>query len=193
MSDERETDSLGIGLVKITHFYNSKFLTFYNDSALTEKFITWDIFNPSKKYFPKYYKPDYDLCYFICLDETESYYKILINKSLVKFLPRKKNYIFEDWETHLMTSRGIRPKNWQNKKTLKIFTAPEESRKPFSTSIEDFFCMIEMQGEWIKVKAECNSGFVYCTEIVKDCKNGKIGWIRWRKGEKLLIDIFLLC
>ena len=193
MGYENEIDSLGIGLLKITNFHNAKFLTFYSDTALTERFITWDIFNPNKKYFPMYYKPHYGLCSFICLAETEKYYKVLINKSLIKFLPREKNYVFESWEAHLGNSFGVRAKGWSKQKAFAVKIEPNDSSKLFYVSNEVFFCALEMQGEWIKVQVNCVNDYVYCKDATKKCKKSKTGWIRWRNGEKIMLEIATLC
>ena len=50
-------------------------------------------------------------------------------------------------------------------------------------------CGLEVRGEWLKVQLDCRT---FCTDDDTECETKTIAWIKWRKGEELLIDIALL-
>ena len=56
----------------------------------------------------KFYKPDYGIMHFVCVDTTDKAYKVLVNYSDFKYLPKTKSYEFKTWEEYILQSFGIR-------------------------------------------------------------------------------------
>ncbi len=154
----------------------------YSDSKLTNRVQT-------DKIFPFFYKPDYGLYHFICLEKNDKYYKVLINDTEAAFIPNNQNYIFKSWETILMSASVERI----DKQNL-IRNNPTESDKEIITNDCKYETLkvtdvIERNGEfWISV-----SFAIDCEPYPKENTKRKTGWIKWRSSEKLLVRIQLLC
>ena len=182
----RQPKELGIGFAVAENPYLHDNMShpkdIFTNSGLTDKIGT-------DKIFPFFYKPDYGLYHFICLEKNAKYYKILINDSEIGFIPNNKNYIFKTWETILMTSSVERI----DKQNL-IRTNPIESEKEIVTNNCKYESLkvidiIERKGEfWIEVSFATN-----CEPYPKENDKRKNGWIKWRDLNKLLVRIQLLC
>jgi hypothetical protein len=65
----------------------------------------------------------------------------------------------------------------------KIRESPtEEGKEIMYQSRRDCFKVIDLKGDWIEVNTT-----TYCDQ---ENKKGTLGWIRWRKGNKLLIQYY---
>jgi len=87
-------------------------------------------------------------------------------------------YVFETWDRYLKRVEFI------SKDRLTIYDYPG-GKEIFRQKDQTFlpFSVTEVKGDWIKVK----KGFG--RESNFDPQNNYDGWIRWRKGSNLLIDI----
>ena len=63
----------------------------------------------------------------------------------------------------------------------------------------EMFCPMEVQGDWLKVQYDCfynDEDNKYegqpCHNYIGKCTEALTGWLRWRKDNKLLVDIFLM-
>ncbi|TXD53157.1 MULTISPECIES: hypothetical protein [unclassified Polaribacter] len=154
----------------------------FSNNKLTNKIQT-------NKIFPYFYKPDYGLYHFICLEKNSKYYKILINNSEIGFIPNNEKYIFKTWETILMSASVERIdkqnliRNSPKEKDEKIII---NSCKYESMKVID---IIEQNGKfWIEISFATN-----CEAYPENNAERKTGWIKWRNSEKLLVRIQLLC
>ena len=177
---------LGIGFAILENPYVYEDMShpkdIFTNSELTDSVKT-------KKILPFFYKPDYGLYHFICLEKNNQYYKILINDTEVAFIPNNKNYIFRTWETILMTASVERI----DKQNL-IRNSLSEADKKNITNDCDYETLkvvdvIEQKGAyWIQVSFADN-----CDPYLDTKTKQKFGWIKWRNQDKLLVKIQLLC
>jgi len=194
--------SLGIGLVLMPGKCK-----FYNDATLTQLYMEWNIsesYDPPKQACALYYKPDYGIAHYVCLDSTAKYYHILINGNQQKYIPRIYGKIFEDWFTYISGSvGGINFQRPRKDFALILYDSPGGSNPVYTDrsmeSASTDLCPLEMQGDWLKVKIDCydfdenpHQGDPCQTYIMNDCKETKEGWIRWRRDNKVLIEIHQL-
>lgn len=199
---ENEVASLGIGLVIAPASF-----ALYDDSTLTDKpeFIDMHTQADSLSGFcSMVFDPQYSLMHFACVGQTENAYQVLINHSQTKYLPRKKEFQFQTWEQYLLQSNGIRRKTDvtdENEKPLTaLHKAPSDSASAISLPAgHEMFCAMEVQGDWLKVQYDCfynDEDSKYegqpCHNYIGKCSDAVTGWLRWRKDNKLLVDIFLM-
>lgn len=198
---DNEVSSLGIGLI----ISPSKF-TLYNDSLLTDRFVSKDMYSDNKEKInlcSKFYEPEYGIMHFVCLDKTKKSFKVLVNYSDIKYLPNTEHYKFKSWNDYIIHSFGIR--RLHNKaggiqSYLPLRKEPNEKSDTLAIPKGyEMFCPLEIKGDWIKVKYDCfynqesnpHEGEP-CHGYIDECNNPLTGWLRWRQDNKLLIDIFLM-
>ncbi len=175
---------IGFAIAENPYLYEnmSHPIDIFSNSELTEKIQT-------TKIFPFFYKPDYGLYHFICLEKKSKYLKILINDSEIGFIPNNGKYIFKTWETILMSASVERI----DKQNL-IRNSPKESDENTITNNCEYETlkvtdMLERNGEfWIEITFATN-----CEPYPKESAEQKTGWIKWRNSKKLLVRIQLLC
>jgi len=188
-SYENKTQTLGIGLITLA----SDSFAIYNDANLEQLFWADNVYhfgNQNEKCCARFHKPDYGILNFICINEDANSYEILTNDSN-KYMAKNDLVSFKSWEDYIKGSMGIR------RSIHDVSISPEEN--PFRIEpnddadiieIEDDFesvCGVKLAGEWLKVRLDCST---FCEET--NCEKSIEAWIRWRKGEELLIDIALL-
>ncbi len=88
-------------------------------------------------------------------------------------LPKTENIKFLSWNNFLLNTTGVSNLDWK-KNPLK--NKPNHESVILEANGEDDFVVVKVNNEWVQISNE----------------KGKTGWIKWRKGNKLLIDIFLL-
>jgi hypothetical protein len=182
----RQPKELGIGFAIAENPYLYEDMShpkdIFSNSELTNRIQT-------DKIFPFFYKPDYGLYHFICLEKNSKYYKILINDTEIGFIPNNENYIFKEWETILL-SASVERIDKQNLIRKNLTESDKETVtnncKYETLKVTD---IIERKGEfWIAVSFASN-----CEPYPKENAEQKTGWIKWRDLNKLLIRIQLLC
>jgi hypothetical protein len=199
------TTELGIGLVGYDN-YNHRIPIFevFNDSELTDKFCSWNIYDESNEspFCAKYHKPDYGIAQVVVLDSLDKSYKVLVNEQDIKYVPKNINYVFWSWEEYLTESHGIRRKIENiDFKNQQVRHQPNNSAEPVKLPDEKFelFCVLEVKGDWIKVKYDCfyntsqnrHEGMP-CSTYIGECTNSATGWLRWKIGNEITVDIFLM-
>jgi phosphatidylglycerol---prolipoprotein diacylglyceryl transferase len=182
----------GIGIVAIADTYNqSKSVTVFKDKRLAVKLEDFKLYGGSRMIQPFYFKPDYGLCYFVCLEKTKDYYRILINDQQQAFLKANSDLYFKTWEALLINTTIER---------FNISTNPIRS-KPADTSevilvtnqlpVDRLLILevLETGGEsWARIKFSRSDKLPHEAPHT-DCGEG---WIKWKKEDKLLIDLLLL-
>ncbi|MFY7734407.1 MAG: hypothetical protein ACOVSR_13050 [Bacteroidia bacterium] len=199
-SYDNQVSRLGIGLI----IAPSKF-KIYNDSLLKDKIASWDMYEDESKInlCSKFFKPDYGIMHFVCIAKSEKAYKILVNYSDIKYLPKTKNYVFKTWEEYILQSFGVRRLTSNTGNISKKYPLRSKPNDNASTLVipkgHESFCPMDIKGDWIKVRYDCfyndeNNSYEGepCHNYIEKCKNPLTGWLRWRQGNQLLIDIFLM-
>jgi hypothetical protein len=189
---------LGLGLVSINfddktilHFFSSandkvpkRSIQFFNDP----KIDSWNIRNLDKQ--KEWLKPevlwlDYSSFVFRCLEIKDDWLKVMVNNENGETLWLKKSEltIIQDWENYLKEMFGVERLPDQQQK---IRSLPNDTSKETIYQGKDCFQVTSMKGDWIEIFTAD-----YCDESYTDSKTRiKSGWIKWRQGNKLLIDYF---
>jgi hypothetical protein len=132
------------------------------------------------------YYPDFYIIHFDCNGIITGKYEILVNGNLKYITPQEGVTLYYDWDEYLPTC--LIQTNEHN---------PMRS-KPSPTSekiiVDDYtltgFEILEVNHEWIKVI--CGDGCAPCL-IDNENRDDIIGWIRWRNGNTLLLELFYSC
>ncbi|MEO6521393.1 MAG: hypothetical protein ABIN91_06945 [Mucilaginibacter sp.] len=190
---DNPVSSLGIGLIKAPQKFD-----IYDDSLLTKKYQSIDMGHDAKfSVSPKYFKPDYGIMHFVCISQSPKAYKVLVNRTTEKYLPKTKGYDFITWSNYITSSTGIKPL-YEGNKSIPLQTGPDGKGEPIpGTEKYEMFCPMQVQGDWVQVQFDCfyntdnnkHEGEP-CHKYISQCKSPVKGWLRWRKDEKVLIDIF---
>ena len=166
LSYMNEVGSLGQGLIKINKenfkLYRSKSKSLLVNIAHLKLFMT-----------PIFYKPDYGVCYFVLDKEEEDYYVVNSANGKKFKIKKEKDINSLSWKKFItQEATGISEFN-----TIGYMydTPNTESKK---SKIKDFDSseILDMQGDWLKIKNQNRSG-----------------WIEWRDETKLLFVFSLLC
>ncbi|MFN9863971.1 MAG: hypothetical protein ACK55U_11260 [Bacteroidota bacterium] len=190
---ENNPIKLGLGVIAIADTYDeSKIVTVYKDKDFKAKIEDFKLYGQLKRIWPYYFKPDYGLCSFVCLEKTKGYFKILINDTEEGFLKNDSEKYFKTWESLLINSTIERLDLKSNPLKLK----PGDNQTTISLEYEvkvdrlEVIDVIEIYGQdWINVRFS-KTGKVPCDKGASDCGTA---WIKWKSGDKLLVNILLLC
>jgi len=155
-SYDNQVASLGFGLIIAPQKFEV-----YNDSLLSDKTASWDMYKDESNITicSKFYKPDYGIMHFVCLAKGEKAYKVLVNYSDIKYLPKTNNYVFENWEEYIVQSYGIRRITKDNgdipiNNPLRM--KPENDADTLVIPKgQELFCPMEIKGDWVKVRYDC--------------------------------------
>lgn len=195
--DTLQTD-LGLGLISINfddkttlYFYSTpndkepkRTIQFFNDQTIN----SWNIRNLDNH--KEWLKPeilwlDYSQFVFRCLSVQGDWLEVMVNNENGKTLWLKKNDLttLRNWETYLKEMFGVARLPAQKQK---IRSLPIDNSEEIIYQGQDCFQVKSMKGDWIEIFTAD-----YCDESYTDSKmKVKSGWIKWRQGNKLLIDYF---
>ena len=196
---ENKTDYLGIGLLKL-NYHKYPRVDVFMDPELTLRYDELRDGGANMEIYPKFYELDYGIYDFVCLEITEAYYKIEAGASGIKYVKASEAWTFTSWQDLIERSFGVsRKAAWRGTNPLRSEKSEDSPEVPFEPKRFDQFCVIRLEGDWIKVKYDCLYGTDEfdafggqpCANYIDKCEEGKTGWIRWRYGSDLLIQIFL--
>jgi len=134
-----------------------------------------------------FYPETGNLIYFKCIGATKSFYLVLVNDNPLdyKLLSTSNPYFsFQKWEDHVFKSFI-----YFDLSETPFHVYPNSPEKQFLSHEyvgDDGFDALEIQGEWMKVG--CKLGCTECESL-----KGFTGWIKWRDGYNLLIDLRYIC
>lgn len=173
---EQAAKALGIGLVKLSP---AKVLHAYKDPMLLQNSETYTFAQEEGMVSPKFFDENFRLCFFVCLDKTKDYYKILINPLEERYIKTGEGLDFLEWDDFLKNKEFSfisRKDPVQNK----LRRAPNERSRHLrneSKTIFDMMTPLAIEGDWVKVR------------YFDKNKNRKTGWIKWRRENKLLVNL----
>lgn len=196
-SYDNDVSTLGIGVV----IAPDKFVV-YKDSLLNNKFRSINMSGDEKAIdiYSKFYKPDYGIMHFICLQATDKYYKVIVSYGTIKYLPKSKGYQFVNWTNYIMQSFGVRRNRSKIESHQPLRISPTANADTLSIPGKyEMFCPVEVKGDWVKVRFDCfynddnnKHEDESCQSYISECKDPVTGWLKWRDGNKVLIDILLM-
>lgn len=199
---ENAVSSLGIGVV-----IAPEKLAIYDDSSLTGKPVLismYEQYDSLTDFCTFTFNPEYGLMHFACIGKTAKAFQVLINYSQVKYLPKEKGYEFQTWEQYIVSSFGVTRKTIERGEASIPIGAlrkePGDNADTVAIPVGlEMFCAIKVEGDWVKVQYDCfynKENNLYegqpCHNYINKCKDPLTGWLRWRKGNKILIDIYLM-
>ncbi|MEI8278164.1 MAG: hypothetical protein WCG87_00290 [Bacteroidota bacterium] len=128
----------------------------------------------------RYYYPDKNILILDCVETADKYYKVLVNNRVVLILRNVagEQVSYMPWQVYL---KGMILKLDKN---TSLYT-DSTSHTLIAENNTNTYTIKRVKGEWCYV--ECNTA---CNECPA---KGMSGWVRWRKGNKLLIDIRFGC
>ena len=189
---EKNPTKLGLGIVAIDNTYDEKkIVTIYKDKYLEHKIEDFKLYGQLRNVRPYYFKPDYGLCYFVCLEKNKDYFRVLINDKEEGFLKDDRDKYFKTWESILINAGVERLDPKANPLKSKPADNAETIHSGYEINVDrlEVVDVIEINGEhWIKVNYS-KSGKVPCDKGTPDCGQG---WVKWKTGDKLLVNILLL-
>ena len=186
---------VGIGIVLIdfnestvVDFYKTpgtdikpeKSITFYDDHVHQ----VWKIknYDAQKAWLkPEAYNPLNDLLSFRCIENKDGWMKIIVNNitGSTYWVKESKVNIFSDWLSYLQKEHCI----IKRKTNTPILENPEENAKVIEYNGKDCFGIKSMKDEWIEITIP--------SDLKSDLSSNKTGWMRWKKGNDILINYTL--
>ncbi len=192
----------GSGIIKF-ECYNTPTISFYETIDSKNPIHSIEIYNDKKlngleiktteKNTLNWLKPlhkdlDYGILHFQCCQIKEDWFQIVVNEeSNLKYWIKKSNdFVYLSWGSYILDAIGVRP---SDPLVNPILINPEEGSA--KTKRQPINCIIpnKIIGDWLKVKFDS----VVCDSELdsSEYKNFE-GFIRWKKGNKLLIKYYLL-
>lgn len=159
--------NLGVGLVQQQNTEQQTVL--YKDKEFLTKLSTETI-----NVIPIFYKPDYGITYYVCLENDDNYYKILLNTSDTAFIKKTPEYTFYDWSNFVKKSTWIESKDLKKYPLRQSINGKEIKLKNIDDSEIE---VVEVKDDWLKV-TDFTLNLTY--------------WLQWRDSNQLLVYISLL-
>lgn len=129
-----------------------------------------------QKIIPLLNKIDYNIKFYICINETTSSYKIVISKGKYAYIKKTNNYKYYDWKTFLKDEvTSIEPKEEYINSYFDKINGKKLNLDKLSQ--DDEIEVTEIKGEWLKIHNNTINKNYY---------------IRWRDKQRLLIYLNLL-
>jgi hypothetical protein len=186
---------LGIGLVDVNFddktiidFYDqprssspTRTIKFFDDKAINSWSIV-DLKSVRTWLVPESLWLDYNSFVFRCVSKRPGWLQVVVNNKTGKsYWIKSSPYLkFSTWEEFLKQMFSI---TRSRKFPQTVHAQPSPSTREVNYRVKDCFEVVEMRGDWIKVK---QAG--HCE--VRDA-GFRTGWIRWRRGQSLLVEYFI--
>ena len=156
-------------------------LKFFNDKSINSTNIK-NIEKEKNWLNPEVLWLDYNYFIFRCKSQTKDAFEVVVNNKTGEtlWLKKSKSTIFKTWENYLKGMFMIKrlPSDHNDIR----FNSSENAPENIFTG-EECFQVRSMKGDWIEISTGES-----CEE---DGSILKSGWIKWRDGNKLLIEYFL--
>lgn len=179
-------------------------VVFYRDSLLLQEWFHSGLYqwHPPADFAaacPAFHKPDYGIVHFACAGQTKNAWKLQGADGTVFWVKKEMRHSFRTWEGYLQQSFGIRRALLSEaKKSQPLRVKPSAIAASVAIPAgEERFCTMAVKGDWVQVTWDCHHGDpAYqgqnCHEVIGDCAPPVSGWLRWRSGQELLVDVFLM-
>lgn len=180
-----------VGLIVLNNYGKEDFVHFYNeDGSLWYKFTYYYGDGDGKfeyandDFSPFAFHADYFLLALKCVGKKGGRYEVIVNEEtgLKKYVRTDDAVLkLETWEEHVLKVFAV-TFNQEENPLLKAPQGKVKKGPPPDAPLHP----VEVQGEWLKVKWYAPSG-TGGTEPRHD-----FGWIKWRRGERLLVELFYI-
>ena len=179
-----------VGLIVLNKNYGKEdFVHFYNgDGSLWYRFTFYYDESDGKfeyandDFSPFAFHADYFVLALKCVRKENGRYEVIVNEEtgLRKYVKADDPVLkLETWEEHILNVFAVTFNQEENP----LLATPQGQAKKVAVP-DAFFHPVEVKGEWLKVKWDTAEG----TER-KEPRYGS-GWIRWKRGESLLVELF---
>ena len=111
----------------------------------------------------------------VCIENQKAYYKMLSATGDIYFVP-KAEAKFVSWAKFLRNTTGVTNLNWELNPLRE--TPSEKSKMIRIKDRKATYQVISVKGDWVEIQNEHDAQ--------------EKGWIRWRKADSLLIEVYLL-
>lgn len=128
------------------------------------------------------YYPDYYIIIMDAYDQKEGLYRVFINGAEKYVAHRAGITVFENWSTHLKNSFIV----------TNAYNPLRKMPSSEGTAADNYdydalsFETIKVQGDWVEVI--CNMDCEGCPH-----QQAITGWLKWKDGSKLLIELYYTC
>lgn len=167
--NDRNLRSLGLGLLQKVKI--SEKLKFYLDSNFKTPFND----NEVKKIIPILYKPDYGICFFVCVKASKKYY-IVKSGDNTFFVKPMETLIYYSWESFLC-EQVINLKSKNPTLNPPRYSINGKIINASDWKSDDEQDILEVRNEFVKIKNETRK-VVY--------------WLKWRNGNSLTVFLNML-
>ena len=175
-----------LGLIVPSERYSKKdFVHIYNeDGSLWHKFSFYyddrdgKIEYANGGFRPFAFHPDYFLLALKCVRRDDGRYEVVVNEEtgLRKYVRAEDPALrFETWESHILKVFAV----GFDLKENPVLNVPR-GRVAKAPAPGAPYHPVEVKGEWLKIRWEAADGR----------RTAGSGWIRWKKGERLLVELF---
>ena len=131
---------------------------------------------------------DYYIFIFRCTKKRGKWCEVYVNndRKIKYWIELHPGLQYQNWRTFLLTqSTSVVKRDEYN---LEVKESPNDTSKRIKMMEKgDCFIILELKGDWIKVKT---NDVLECSESRHPVKSG---WIRWKKNNRLLIEYGLAC
>ncbi len=174
-------NQIGTGLVNyISDEMNMpSFVKIYSDAACKNLVYTYYIYAaPPDNVVPVYYFPEYGTYYFVCLGQDSNSYKIAVSENKTMYLKKGFETSFYTWEKFFNNVFCITSSDGNPFRESPEDDAPEMPDFDSCDYESDYKTDIKVVGDWLQV-------------IVNKGRTKETGWIRWKNGNTVIIDVAL--
>ena len=163
------------------NYHNESFEIEGNISALFS--VSDNRLKEDYDFSPRVFFTEYHIIHFEVMNKDGTFYEVLVNpdKGVTKRLSLKSSqFNYFSWEEYL---KRLYLSYDPNSNPLRKF--PDGQSEIVYKYNDYFFKVIEVKGDWVKIK---------CSSDCKLCDKGDLaGWVKWKYGKKLLIEIGIIC
>lgn len=109
-----------------------------------------------------------------CISNDGSFYKVQTENDDIGFIPKsEKGVSFQTWEKHILSVFSVE----FDEVTNPLLESPSVSSKKAYYDKEEYYHPSQIKEEWLQVRWGTEGDWEY-------------GWIRWKNGEKLLVELY---
>ena len=177
---------IGTGVVQIDNYidgveqyYDS--ISIYNDLACEDLYSKYDFATTygtpkGKNIIPIYNKADYGYYCFVCVGSHSGAYEIAINAKDRKYIEKAPNIKYYDWEQFFNKVFYLDPAEGDS-----FRVSPDDNAEAVEFENYDDYELYDdretkLEGEWLHLNFP---------------KAGKQAWVRWRRGDDIIITVYI--